>query len=431
MLLFWHWSGLLWWSIGGEGQVDDGFGPSPLLVNGTLVQKYIQSIYWSVAITSKVREPMPDLSRLYGYGLTIFSNVVIACGLIFQAMLTAAATGLVRSFDSAAAAYNRRLTSISSYLDFKGVPRGLKQRIQKYYRFVWSSEGSREVEEVMPRLPAPLKAQLAIHSTRNVFVSIPVFQDCEPHEIMRMIQGLVSHLALPSDLLIQIGSMGRGLFFIMRGTVNIKRKQPKLTSAQLAEIKFKFDAMDDNASGSIDFKELRAAIRSLGYNFRSSDLRKLMDGIDSDGSGLIEFPEFCEMLLKNKEFLAAVYPDALADFDDGVDQSDGFFGEESTLSKRPSTLKVQAVTYCDFLVLPVDLLNSVLEKNEKMRALVEEYALRVHRTGVLRPRAEQHGLATTGERLARCFCQAASTSLKPRRSPSPPPSCGANSLLEA
>jgi len=177
---------------------------------------------------------------------------------------------------------------------------------------------------VMPRLPAPLKAQLAIHSTRNVFVSIPVFQDCEPHEIMSMIQGLVSHLALPSDVLIQIGSMGRGLFFIMRGTVNIKLKQPKLTSAQLAEIKFKFDAMDVNASGSIDFKELRAAIRSLGYNFRSSDLRKLMDGIDSDGSGLIEFPEFCEMLLKNKEFLAAVYPDALADFDDGVDQSDGF-----------------------------------------------------------------------------------------------------------
>ena len=145
-------------------------------------------------------------------------------------------------------------------------------------------------------------------------------------------------LALPSDVLIQIGSMGRGLFFIMRGTVNIKRKQPKLTTAQLAEIKFKFDAMVDNASGSIDFKELRAAIRTLGYNIRSSDLRKLIDGIDSDGSGLIEFPEFCEMLLKNKEFLAAVYPDALADFDDGVDQSDGFFGEESTLSKRPSTL---------------------------------------------------------------------------------------------
>ena len=100
------------------------------------------------------------------------------------------------------------------------------------------------------------------------------------------------------------------------------------------------------------------------------------------------------------------------------------------------TRPVAAVTYCDFLVLPVDLLNSVLEKNEKMRALVEEYALRVHRTGVLRPRAEQqHGLTTTGERqstagerLARCFCQAASTFLKPRRSPSPPPSCGANSL---
>jgi len=377
MLLFWHWSAFLWWVIGGAGRVDDEFGPSPLLADGTsILQRYMTSMYWSIAITSKVREPMPNMSRQYSWDLTFFSNVVITSGLIFQAMLTGAASGVVISLDSAAAEYNRRLTRISSYLDFKRTPKSLKTRVQKYYRFVWSSTGSMDPDEVMPHLPAPLKAQMDIHSCRSVFVSIPVFQACEPHEILQMIQGLQSHLALPSDLVIKMGSMGRGLFFIMRGTVNIKRKEPKLTDAQQAELKLKFDQMDDDRSGAVDFKELRAAIRALGYQIKSTDLKKLIDGIDADGSGLIEFPEFMEMVLKNKEFLAAVYPDALEDFDDGVDQSEGFFGEETTLSKCPSTLKVQAVTYCDFFVLPVAVLDSVLEQNKNMRTLVAQYAAR-------------------------------------------------------
>jgi hypothetical protein len=90
-------------------------------------------------------------------------------------MLTGAASGVVISLDSAAAEYNRRLTRISSYLDFKRTPKSLKTRVQKYYRFVWSSTGSMDPDEVMPHLPPPLKAQMDIHSCRSVFVSIPVF----------------------------------------------------------------------------------------------------------------------------------------------------------------------------------------------------------------------------------------------------------------
>lgn len=53
--LFWHWSGLLWWVVGGEGTVDDGFGPPPALFNASVGSKYMYSVYWTVAIT--VRAP--------------------------------------------------------------------------------------------------------------------------------------------------------------------------------------------------------------------------------------------------------------------------------------------------------------------------------------------------------------------------------------
>ena len=159
MLLFWHWSGLLWWVIGGEATVDDDFGPPTALANATLLEKYMQvrscarvcpgtrpladacpllgsrarlarpplvpsqCFYWTVAITSKVREPMPK-TRDYPALTTLFSNAVIMFGLLFQALLVGAASSVVQNLDSAAAAYNRQLNKIRSY----GRPRADPQR---------------------------------------------------------------------------------------------------------------------------------------------------------------------------------------------------------------------------------------------------------------------------------------------------------------
>ena len=101
-----------------------------------------------------------------------------------------------------------------------------------YYRFMWTSMGSLDEANVLPRLPAPLKAQMDIVLTRKIFVSIPVFHSCEPEEILRMVQGLVPHLALPGDVIIEEGTIGLGLFFIMRGAVSVVRK---LKEARLSE----------------------------------------------------------------------------------------------------------------------------------------------------------------------------------------------------
>ena len=63
-------------------------------------------------------------------------------------------------------------------------------------------------------------------------------------------------------------------------------------------------------------------------------------------------------------------------FDDGVELTDGFFGEETVLTGNPSTHTVRAVTYSDFFVLPIAVFNEVLKANHGMRALVDAYAER-------------------------------------------------------
>ena len=56
--------------------------------------------------------------------------------------------------------------------------------------------------------------------------------------------------------------------------------------------------------------------------------------------------------------------------------SEGFFGEESVLTSRASTMTVRAAKYSDFFLLPTAVFNGVLAQNSAMKVLVTDYARR-------------------------------------------------------
>ena len=51
-----------------------------------------------------------------------------------------------------------------------------------------------------------------------------------------------------------------------------------------------------NASGTIDAKELKVAMRALGFEPKKEEIKKMISDIDKDGSGTIDFSEFLEMM---------------------------------------------------------------------------------------------------------------------------------------
>merc|ERR1711975_101381 len=61
-------------------------------------------------------------------------------------------------------------------------------------------------------------------------------------------------------------------------------------------IKEAFDLFDTDGSGSIDAKELKVAMRALGFEPKKEEIQKMIADIDKDGSGTIDFSEFLEMM---------------------------------------------------------------------------------------------------------------------------------------
>ena len=69
-----------------------------------------------------------------------------------------------------------------------------------------------------------------------------------------------------------------------------------LSQEQIEEIEEAFKLFDVGSSGSIDYRELKAAMKALGVVVDKAELRKMITDVDADGSGSVEFPEFLTMM---------------------------------------------------------------------------------------------------------------------------------------
>lgn len=74
------------------------------------------------------------------------------------------------------------------------------------------------------------------------------------------------------------------------------KKLPVLTDEQIDEFRDAFNLFDLDGGGDIDSKELGTVMRSLGQNPSDEELREMIAEVDDDGSGSIEFEEFCALM---------------------------------------------------------------------------------------------------------------------------------------
>merc|ERR1712159_331292 len=75
-----------------------------------------------------------------------------------------------------------------------------------------------------------------------------------------------------------------------------KPGKSELTEEQKQEIREAFDLFDTDGSGCIDAKELKVAMRALGFEPKKDEIRKMISDIDKDGDGTIDFDEFMMMM---------------------------------------------------------------------------------------------------------------------------------------
>ncbi|GCC38594.1 hypothetical protein chiPu_0017109 [Chiloscyllium punctatum] len=88
----------------------------------------------------------------------------------------------------------------------------------------------------------------------------------------------------------------RGRLWFYGGVARIEADQ--LTEEQIAEFKEAFSLFDKDGDGTITTKELGTVMRSLGQNPTEAELQDMINEVDADGNGTIDFPEFLTMMAR-------------------------------------------------------------------------------------------------------------------------------------
>jgi hypothetical protein len=92
-----------------------------------------------------------------------------------------------------------------------------------------------------------------------------------------------------------------------------KKPVQKLDPEQVEELKEAFNLFDTDNNGQIDAKELKAALRALGFQVKKAEVRKMILDIDRDEAGTVSFDDFVELMTgrmserDSKEEIAKVF----------------------------------------------------------------------------------------------------------------------------
>uniref|UniRef100_A0A1B0GA75 EF-hand domain-containing protein n=1 Tax=Glossina morsitans morsitans TaxID=37546 RepID=A0A1B0GA75_GLOMM len=77
-----------------------------------------------------------------------------------------------------------------------------------------------------------------------------------------------------------------------------KKSGPKfeLSEAQKSDIKEAFDLFDTESTGFIEVKELKVAIRALGFEPKKEEIKRMVAEIDKEGTGRISYDDFLHLM---------------------------------------------------------------------------------------------------------------------------------------
>ena len=83
---------------------------------------------------------------------------------------------------------------------------------------------------------------------------------------------------------------------VMSGKRKAATLKMDLTEEQKADIKEAFSLFDSQSSGFIDCKDLKVAMRALGFEPRKEEIKKMISEVDKDSNGKLSLDNFLQLM---------------------------------------------------------------------------------------------------------------------------------------
>ncbi|XP_054625992.1 cyclic nucleotide-gated cation channel beta-3 isoform X2 [Dunckerocampus dactyliophorus] len=117
--------------------------------------------------------------------------------------------------------YRACMDSTVKYMNSYNIPQEVQNRIKTWYDYTWKSQGMLDEQELLVQLPAKMRLDIAVDVNYAIVSKVALFQGCDRQMVFDMLTRLKSVVYLPGDFVCKKGEIGREMYIIKQGEVQV------------------------------------------------------------------------------------------------------------------------------------------------------------------------------------------------------------------
>lgn len=179
---------------------------------------YLGALYWCVTTLTTV-----------GYGditpstppQAIYTMVVMLLGVGVYGYVIGNVASLLSKLDSVQAQYVTTMERLEAFLRYRHVPEHLQHHIFDYYKYLWENRMGYDETSVLEDLPPTLRRELSLVLKRDLVKNVSFLRDASPELVQDLVLEMKAVVVTPGDLIVRAGELGRHIYFIGTGSVEV------------------------------------------------------------------------------------------------------------------------------------------------------------------------------------------------------------------
>ncbi|KAM9826027.1 cyclic nucleotide-gated channel beta-3-like isoform 3-T5 [Syngnathus typhle] len=117
--------------------------------------------------------------------------------------------------------YRASVDGTAKYMNSYDIPKAVRNRIKTWYDYTWKSQGMLDEQELLLQLPAKMRLDMAVDVNYSIVSKVALFQGCDRQMVFDMLTRLKSVVYLPGDFVCKKGEIGREMYIIKQGEVQV------------------------------------------------------------------------------------------------------------------------------------------------------------------------------------------------------------------
>ncbi|XP_044212762.1 LOW QUALITY PROTEIN: cyclic nucleotide-gated cation channel beta-1-like [Thunnus albacares] len=193
-----------------------GLGSTKWVYNGK-GNSYIRCYYFAVKTLITIGG-LPDPTTLFEI---VFQLINYFVGVFAFSIMIGQMRDVVGAATAGQTYYRTCVDNTIKYMSSYHIPKDVQNRVKTWYNYTWQSQGMLDEQELLTQLPDKMRLDIAIDVNYSIVSKVPLFQGCDRQMIFDMLKSLRSVVYLPGDYVCKKGEVGREMYIIKAGEVQV------------------------------------------------------------------------------------------------------------------------------------------------------------------------------------------------------------------